>query len=102
MVRNASPKVVRRFCVFAALLYFFLAIAVAGWELYVGRATVSQRKGLPNRVASRQENPSLYWAYFKNKLLWSVALSGGLIAFGQFIVWLNHRPGAPKTWEDDE
>lgn len=101
MAKLASPETVRRFCIFAGALGFSLFVLVALWELYTGTASISQRKPLPNLNAVRADNPSLYWSHFWSKLMIAGAISGSLIAFGQFIVWLNRRPGAPKTWEDD-
>lgn len=100
MAKTASPEFVRRICVIAGLFGFSLFVLVAGWELYTGIASISRSKPLPNLDAARAENPALYWSYFWKKLAASGAIAGCLMAFGQFIVWLNRRPGAPKTWED--
>lgn len=76
---------------FAGIFGFSLFILLACWELYSGVASVSQRRPLPNLTAVRADDPSLYWKYFWSKLAAAAAISGSVIAFGQFIVWLNRR-----------
>ena len=94
MVKTASPEGARRLFVMAGVLGCSLFILVASWELYSGTASVSQRRPLPNLEAVRADNPTLYWSYFGRKLVIAGLISGSLIAFGQFIVWLNRRPGS--------
>lgn len=101
MAKIANPTKVRRYCVIAGLLYMVPFVALAGWELYSGRASVSQKRPPSNLVAYRKDNPSLYWTYVKDKLLAAGAAGGALIVFGQLVVWLNRLPGSQKTWDDD-
>lgn len=101
MAKHASPETVRRVCLYAGALGFSLFVVIALLELYTGTASVSRSKPLPNLNATRADDPSLYWSYFWSKLVIAGTISGCLMAFGQFIVWLNRRPGAPRTWEEE-
>lgn len=99
LMQMATPRQAFRALASLGALVILTFGALAGKDLWTGRATLSFARGTPSVTYDRKENPAAYWSVVRKTALVGGAFGGGLIGLGFLVLRLN--PRSPRPRQDD-